>query len=214
MLHTGPSGGASFGPLAQIVCVCVCVPSGRVLREWTLRSMCTRAAEAGAAPRQGWSEVGPRAAGSTNLGVGSSAPSVVEGPERRASSLRAPITTWMVRNIPVNYTQKMLVKEWPADGSYDFLYLPRSHDGPCHCGYAFINFVSEALALDFKRAWHRKNLTHADPAAKRLNIVAASVQGFEANGRQWGKRRVGRICQREWQPVLVRNGRRIGLTEV
>lgn len=50
-------------------------------------------------------------------------------------------TTLMVRNIPVLYTQEMLLEEWPSDGSWDFLYLPRSNSGAgrFNLTYAFIN---------------------------------------------------------------------------
>jgi len=120
----------------------------------------------------------------------------------------------MVRNIPLAYTQEMLLLEWPVDGQYDFLYVPRSHRGPSHLGYAFINFVSEELALEFRRRWHGKSLAHAEPNARHLSILAADVQGFDANLRQLKKKRVCRITQPEWRPILVRDGCRIELSSV
>lgn len=105
-------------------------------------------------------------------------------------------TTLMVRNVPVMYTQEMLIEEWPNDGSYDFLYLPRSGAGRWNLSYAFINFESEAQAVKFKAQWQKKRLAHFS-AKKPLNISFAEVQGLEANLAQLKKKRV------RWQSHFV-----------
>jgi len=98
-------------------------------------------------------------------------------------------TTLMVRNVPVMYTQEMLLHEWPNDGSYDFLYLPRSGAGRFNLSYAFINFVSEAQAEEFRTKWQKKRLAFYS-SKKALNISYAEVQGREANLAQLKKKRV------------------------
>jgi len=107
-------------------------------------------------------------------------------------------TTLMVRNIPVLYTQEMLLEEWPSDGSWDFLYLPRSNSGAgrFNLTYAFINFASEAHAVAFKEQWHKKRLASLS-SKKALNISFAEVQGFEANLAQLKNKRT------RWQSNCV-----------
>lgn len=122
------------------------------------------------------------------------------------------ITTMMVRNVPVMYTQEMLLQEWPNYGQYNFLYLPRSAAGQSNLSYAFINFVSEAHAQAFKQQWQKKRLTNFT-AKKALNISVAEVQGLQANLAQLKKKRVRRIHMRQCQPYIVQNARRVELAE-
>lgn len=105
-------------------------------------------------------------------------------------------TTLMIRNVPVMYTQELLLEEWPNDGTYDFLYLPRSGAGRWNLSYAFINFVSEAYAVKFKDQWQKKRLANFS-SKKPLNISFAEVQGLEANLAQLKKKRV------RWQSHFV-----------
>jgi len=120
------------------------------------------------------------------------------------------MTTLMVRNVPVMYTQEMLLLEWEGAGAYDFLYLPRT--GQTNLSYAFINFVSEAHAMAFKAQWHKKRMAHFT-ARKPLNISFADVQGLKANLVQLKKKRVRRIEMRQCQPFIIKNGRQLDLTE-
>jgi len=122
------------------------------------------------------------------------------------------MTTLMVRNVPVMYTQEMLMLEWPNFGQYDFLYLPRSAAGQSNLSYVFINFVSEAHAQAFKMQWQKKRLAHFS-AKKALNISFAEVQGLDANLMQLKKKRIRRIQTRQCQPVIVKNGQHVEFTE-
>jgi len=122
------------------------------------------------------------------------------------------MTTLMIRNIPVMYTQDMLQLEWPNNGTYDFLYLPRRCAGQTNLSYAFINFNSETHALAFKAAWQKQRLTQFR-ARKSVNISFADVQGLQANLRQLKKKRVRRIEMRQCQPIVIMNGFSVALAD-
>jgi hypothetical protein len=122
----------------------------------------------------------------------------------------AGMTTLMVRNVPVMYTQEMLLLEWQNCGTYDFLYLPRT--GQTNLSYAFINFVSEAHAMAFTVQWHKKRLAHFT-SRKPLNISFADVQGLRPNLLQLKKKRVRRMDMRQCQPIIIMNGRHAELAE-
>ena len=67
-------------------------------------------------------------------------------------------TTIIVRNIPLKYTCELLLGVWPADGTYDYLYLPSSYDKNVPMGYAFVNFTSRQFMIDFVQRWNRQYL--------------------------------------------------------
>jgi len=90
------------------------------------------------------------------------------------------LTTLVVRNVPSRYTKETLMKEWPADGTYDFLYLPFSFKQKRTAGYAFVNFTTHEAAVNFHTRWHRKSL-HEQGAARKLSISVADIQGVEGN---------------------------------
>lgn len=123
------------------------------------------------------------------------------------------LTTMMVRNVPVMYTQDMLVLEWPSSWNWDFLYLPRTCFGQSNLSFAFVNFVTEADAAAFKAFWEKRRLSHYN-ARKALNISYADVQGIEANLIQLKKKRVRRVKIHQCQPIIMRNGSRIPLEDV
>jgi hypothetical protein len=80
-------------------------------------------------------------------------------------------TTIMVRNIPNKYSQRMLLDEMNGHryhfslpqfllisstnrSNIDFLYLPMNARRNCSIGYAFVNFLSPAEALNFYTEFH------------------------------------------------------------
>jgi hypothetical protein len=89
-------------------------------------------------------------------------------------------TTIIVRNIPLKYTCELLLGVWPADGTYDYLYLPSSYYKNVPMGYAFVNFTSRQFMIDFVQRWNRQYLP-GRRRAKRLNIGFADVQGLRRN---------------------------------
>mmetsp|Transcript_79100 Transcript_79100/g.256478 ORF Transcript_79100/g.256478 Transcript_79100/m.256478 type:complete len:281 (+) Transcript_79100:73-915(+) len=127
-------------------------------------------------------------------------------------TLRCGSTTVMVRNIPVMYTQDMLVSEWKDAGVFDFLYLPRSGDGHTNLTYAFINFVFEQDALAFKEFWQKKRLAEL-VARKPLNISFADVQGLNGNLMQLKKKTTPLMEARQCQPIIIQNGQHLTLEQ-
>mmetsp|Transcript_10769 Transcript_10769/g.28790 ORF Transcript_10769/g.28790 Transcript_10769/m.28790 type:complete len:318 (+) Transcript_10769:97-1050(+) len=116
------------------------------------------------------------------------------------------MTTLMVRNVPVMYTQRLLLKEWENEGAYDFLYLPMSSVEQKNLSFAFINFASEAHAMAFKQKWHKKRMARFT-ARKPLNISFADVQGLRANVLQVTRRRVASSEAPRQQPYIFINGK-------
>ncbi|KAI9000302.1 RNA recognition motif 2-domain-containing protein [Gaertneriomyces semiglobifer] len=90
-------------------------------------------------------------------------------------------TTFMIRNIPNKYTQRMLIEflNRTHKGEYDFLYLRMDFKNRCNVGYAFINFVSSAAVLSFAervvgKKWSKFN------SDKVCTLSYANLQGKEA----------------------------------
>jgi len=111
-------------------------------------------------------------------------------------------TTLMVRNVPVMYTQEMLLEEWKYAGKFDFLYLPRTANGHTNLSYAFINFASEADAVAFQAAWHKKRVAQFT-SRKPLSISFAEVQGLQANLTQLRKKRTRCSDPKQCQPLVL-----------
>jgi len=118
--------------------------------------------------------------------------------------------TLMVCNIPVLYTQELLLKEWPHNNAYNFLYLPRGSAGLFNLTYAFVNFTSEHSAMLFKELWQKRRLAHFH-ARQPLHITSAVVQGLEANLMKIKKKRTSRMEKRQCQPFIMVEGRRMNM---
>merc|ERR1719329_1835273 len=86
--------------------------------------------------------------------------------------------TLMVRNIPTRFTQNELMRLWPADGTYDLLYMPWSSKQRRFSGSAYINFGTEEDALRFRSIWHGRTL-ESHGRSEELKIVASYGQGLE-----------------------------------
>jgi len=119
-------------------------------------------------------------------------------------------STLMVRNIPVRYTQDMLLKEWPNHGTYDFLYLPICIDRKRNASFCFINFVTEAHATAFQAKWQKQRLDHYS-ARKPLDISAADVQGRDQNLLQIMRNKTFRIKNLHFQPAIFDGLERISM---
>ncbi|KAG9284764.1 hypothetical protein G9A89_000913 [Geosiphon pyriformis] len=87
-------------------------------------------------------------------------------------------TTFMIRNIPNKYTQRMLLEtlDETHKGQYDFVYLRMDFKNRCNVGYAFINFVDANAVLSFAKTrvgkrWSRFN------SDKVCELAYANIQG-------------------------------------
>jgi len=120
------------------------------------------------------------------------------------------MTTLMIRNIPVMYTQELLMREWKDAGAYDFLYVP--HTGKLNLSYGFINFLTEADAMAFRGEWHHRRLAQYT-ARKPLSISFADVQGLEANVEQLMAKNGRRGEARQCRPVIIKSGQHLSLTQ-
>jgi len=131
------------------------------------------------------------------------------GQPQRASWEEA--KTLMVRNIPVRYTQDMLLKEWPNDtGMYDFVYLPICIDRKRNASFCFINFVDTESALKFHTAWHKQRLQHFS-TRKPLDISPADVQGRDENLLQIVRNKTFRIRNVHFQPAIFDGADRVSM---
>ncbi|KAJ9565446.1 hypothetical protein OSB04_001412 [Centaurea solstitialis] len=103
-------------------------------------------------------------------------------------------TSVMIRNIPNNYTRKLLVEflenhcknenenennKNAIPSSFDFLYLPVDFKHRLNAGYAFVNFTSSDAAWRFHKSIKGK---HWDlfQSKKIADVTRAKIQGKEA----------------------------------
>lgn len=119
-------------------------------------------------------------------------------------------TTLMVRNIPVRYSQEMLLSEWPNE-SFDFLYLPISMDRKRNGSFAFVNFVTSEAAFSFATRWQGARLQHFS-ARKPIDISLADTQGRDENMLQTVHGKTFRIRNAHFQPAIFKNGARIDMS--
>lgn len=122
------------------------------------------------------------------------------------------VRTLMVRNIPVRYTQDMLLKEWPSQGSYDFLYLPICIDRKRNASFAFVNFTSAEAALAFQARWQKQRLEQYS-SRKSLDISPADVQGRDENLLQIVRNKTFRIRNLHFQPAIFIGSERISMED-
>lgn len=142
----------------------------------------------------------------------------VQGRQQRRSSGGAafppaddsePITTIMLRNIPLKYTRQTLLSDMDARGfrnQYDFFYLPMDFERKCSVGYAFINFTSPDIVVRFKSIY--QGLQLATDSAKVCEVGNAKVQGKQKNIQYYRNSSVMGMDE-EYQPVIFENGVRV-----
>eukprot|EP00440_Ansanella_granifera_P039504 gb/GFBE01042853.1/.p1 GENE.gb/GFBE01042853.1/~~gb/GFBE01042853.1/.p1 ORF type:complete len:315 (+),score=40.98 gb/GFBE01042853.1/:1-945(+) len=144
-----------------------------------------------------------------------------QAPTQQASRSPVPrdipegFATLVIRNIPARYTQEMLLAEFGADGSFNFLWLPYSFRDSRTMGYAFINFRSHKLAVQFQEKWHRCFLQDHG-RTKHLDVAAATVQGLAENLRQFNEKSIARLAKVDMLPIFLgRAGERLdAITEL
>ena len=66
-------------------------------------------------------------------------------------------TTVIIRNIPIKYTNEILIEEFSEFiGKYDCLYMPYDYERNGNRGYAFINFINPLHILYFYEKFNGK----------------------------------------------------------
>jgi len=113
------------------------------------------------------------------------------------------LTTMMLRNVPVHYSQSRLMQEINRAGflgCFDFFYLPMEGRSRQNRGFAFLNFETCDCAKRFFERFHGKSLQKQD--ADVLSVFPADLQGFEANARRYANTRPDR--REQSQPVFFK----------
>lgn len=90
-------------------------------------------------------------------------------------------TTVLIQNIPPRTTRDELLQSFPADGSYDFLFMPFNKEQRRTSGFVVINFVAPALAEEFRAAYEGFPLPNTTRPCRNLTMRFAKVQGLRAN---------------------------------
>merc|ERR1712232_1436661 len=97
-----------------------------------------------------------------------------------ASVGECPKTTVMIRGIPKNYDQEMLLAEVQAVGlPVNFLYVPPGKT-KANRSYGFVNFETESAAERFLYSFQGHQWCQTD-ATKFADIGLATLQGYEQN---------------------------------
>lgn len=134
----------------------------------------------------------------------------------KAQSSRKAFESWMttivIRNVPARYTQDRLLEVWPPDGSYNFLYLPYSVRQKRGSGYVFINFCTHQAACDFWQKVQGTRLSGCEHL-KSLDVATADVQGLENNLRYWGDRKLNRINNANFLPIVFQGTKLVDFKE-
>ena len=87
-------------------------------------------------------------------------------------------TTVMIRNIPIKYTDEILVEELEEfKGKYDCLYMPFDYEKKGNKGYAFINFVNPLHILYFHEKFYGKKWKLFE-SSKICELNNANFQGI------------------------------------
>ncbi|CAE8656286.1 unnamed protein product [Polarella glacialis] len=114
------------------------------------------------------------------------------------------VCTLMLRNVPLNVSQKRLIEEIEGSGftgCFDFCYLPASFQNGEGKGYAFVNMLTPKAVHDFVIAWHgSRRLGAHDPA---INVSAAELQGRDENIKKWDGPRMRRVRNPALRPHVV-----------
>eukprot|EP00931_Biecheleriopsis_adriatica_P099405 TRINITY_DN7390_c0_g1_i4.p1 TRINITY_DN7390_c0_g1~~TRINITY_DN7390_c0_g1_i4.p1 ORF type:complete len:567 (-),score=138.70 TRINITY_DN7390_c0_g1_i4:99-1730(-) len=113
------------------------------------------------------------------------------------------VTTMMIKKIPTNVGQMDLLEELNISGfagSYDFCYLPCNFKSSANKGFAFVNFMSPAIAMKFMDSWNGR--ARFTPAAQ-LSVSTADLQGLQANLKKWAGPRMSRIRNPRLKPFVL-----------
>lgn len=119
------------------------------------------------------------------------------------------VKTVMIRQIPRQYTQWMLLEEVNAkgfEGLFDFIYVPFDFKKGFNVGYGFLSFVEPPDAAAFRDAFDGTFLDkHMKAKGKPLRVHPASVQGYEANYKHFMQTKTGQKQDPQFSPLFWPN---------
>jgi len=118
-----------------------------------------------------------------------------------AEALPPNVTTLVVRNVPARFSPQKLLEVWSPDGTYNFLHVPYRFERRRRLGMAFINFVSHEEATRFMATWHGQKLADG---SKRMQIVAAEIQGFIENLQHLKETHLERLRNDNYMPLVFK----------
>mmetsp|Transcript_56206 Transcript_56206/g.100147 ORF Transcript_56206/g.100147 Transcript_56206/m.100147 type:complete len:515 (-) Transcript_56206:159-1703(-) len=123
------------------------------------------------------------------------------------------VVTVMIRQIPRQYSQLMLLKEVNRhgfEGQYDFFYLPFDLKKGINVGYGFVSFVHPHYALAFREAFegvHLEMSKQSSGKCKPLHVHPASVQGYDANYKHFMSTKTGQKQDPQFSPLFFPHGK-------
>jgi len=119
-------------------------------------------------------------------------------------------TTVMLRNLPNNYSRKMLIEMIDTEGfvgRYDFVYLPMDFNTRACLGYAFINLLNTTIAREF---WNKFNgfSRWVIPSRKLCGVSWSNPhQGLQSNIDRYRNSPVmHEAVPVDYKPMLLVNG--------
>jgi hypothetical protein len=122
-------------------------------------------------------------------------------------------TTVMIRNMPNNYTRKMLLELLDLNGfaaSYDFVYLPIDFETKACLGYAFINMATPVAANQFWKIFNG----FSNWSIPSRNVAGVSWsgphQGLQAHIERYSNSSI--MCDGtpdDYKPIILSNGVRV-----
>lgn len=148
----------------------------------------------------------PHAGDGMRLDLGALIPTSGGAVTATMNNAGGPVTTVMLRNIPLKYNREALLADLDSRGfgcTYDFFYLPIDFHTGNNVGYAFINFDSEMTVARFRVTYDGLQLS-AD-SAKICQVSDAKAQGKHKNVDQYRNSSVMNMEDR-YQPVVFENG--------
>jgi hypothetical protein len=140
---------------------------------------------------------------------GASSAEHVELEQNRTAGDQQDLTTMIIRNVVGHCTRDMLIAfmdEHGFKGKYNLLYLPRCFASQRCFHYAFVNFVSEEVAVDFQACLHGYGDTELF-GENVADISLSQCQGLEANIAKYRNSSVmHHSVPNECRPLLFQNG--------
>lgn len=131
----------------------------------------------------------------------------------QSQSAKSELTTLMMRNIPNDYTRTMLLDlldSMGLAGNYDFVYLPMDFGKMAGLGYAFVNFVSHAVADAARHTLHGFNQWKIQSQKVCAVCWGQPLQGFEAHIERYRSSPVmHRDVPDDCKPIILQGGVRV-----